>query len=178
MVGELPDAARAGRSGFRTSDPAHPGDVIALVGPFAPDLAASELAKLRGERLPDGLPEIDIAAVRAAQAAVRGAVRSSDVSSAHDIAEGGLLIAVAESCLAGGVGATLELPGASESDLFGEGAGGFVVSGPADALQRLAERADVRVIGTVGGDALVAGDVRATLAELREAHGALAPLFP
>ena len=50
MVGRLPDARRAGRLGF-----AREGDAIALVGPFAPSLAASELAKLRGEALPDGL---------------------------------------------------------------------------------------------------------------------------
>ncbi|MDQ3371839.1 MAG: phosphoribosylformylglycinamidine synthase subunit PurL, partial [Actinomycetota bacterium] len=44
MVGELPDPARAGRAGF-----AREGDLIALVGAFAPTLGASELAKLRGE---------------------------------------------------------------------------------------------------------------------------------
>ena len=71
MVGTLPDAGRAGRLGFLRE-----GDEIALVGPFAPWLPASELAKLLGEPLPDGLPGIDIAAVGAAQAAVREGVRS------------------------------------------------------------------------------------------------------
>ena len=45
IVGKLPDAARAGRLGF-----AQEGDAIALVGPFAPSLVGSELAKLLGER--------------------------------------------------------------------------------------------------------------------------------
>src|SRR6185437_9253369 len=58
MVGLLPDARRAGRLGF-----ARAGEEIALVGPFAPSLVASELAKLRGEALPDGLPETDLEAV-------------------------------------------------------------------------------------------------------------------
>ena len=71
MVGSLPDAARAGRLGF-----ARAGDAIALVGPFTPSLAASELAKLHGQPLPDGLAEIDLDAVLAAQAAVREAVRA------------------------------------------------------------------------------------------------------
>src|SRR4051794_17443173 len=62
MVGELPDPARAGRSGFVRA-----GDTIALAGPFVPQIAGSELAKLRGEELPVGLDPIDIAAVRAAQ---------------------------------------------------------------------------------------------------------------
>jgi phosphoribosylformylglycinamidine synthase len=167
MVGEMPDAARAGKLGFGAD-----GDAIALVGPFTPALPASELAKLRGEALPDGLPEIDIAAVRDAQAAVREAVRSGTLTSAHDIAEGGLLVAVAESCLAGGIGATLE--GArSEAEWFGEGAGGFVVSGPRDVVERLGT-----VIGTVGGDALVFEGGSVALDELREAHAALGVLFP
>ena len=63
-------------------------------------------------------------------------MRAGALSSAHDIAEGGFLVAVAESCLAGGIGATLDL-GASDdpwAHLFGEGPGGFVVSGPREAL--------------------------------------------
>ena len=131
IVGELPDVACAGRSGFLRA-----GDAIALAGPFAPALPGSELAKLRGEALPDGLPAVDIAAVRAAQVAIRDFVRDGSLSSAHDIAEGGLLVAVAESCLAGGLGATLDLgapspatptrtPTASDLDrlLFGESPG-------------------------------------------------------
>ncbi len=104
MVGALPDARRAGRLGF-----ARAGDAIALVGPFAPSLEASELAKLWGWELPDGLPPIDVAAVAAAQAAVRDAVRAGALSSAHDIAEGGLAVALAECCLGGELGARVSL---------------------------------------------------------------------
>ena len=64
------------------------------------------------------------------------------------------------------------------SRLFGEGPGGFVVSGHPGALARLAERVPLDVIGVVGGDALhlVAGgeEIEASLGELREAHGSLA----
>ncbi|MCW3049015.1 MAG: purL, partial [Solirubrobacterales bacterium] len=58
MVGRMPDAARAGRQGF-----ARAGDAIAIAGDFRPSLAASELAKLHGDPLPDGLPPVDIEAV-------------------------------------------------------------------------------------------------------------------
>src|SRR5690348_17073148 len=69
MVGHLPDAARAGRLGF-----AREGDALALVGwSAAPSLAASELAKLWGEPLPDGLPAVDLAAARAVLETVRDA---------------------------------------------------------------------------------------------------------
>src|SRR4051812_9068888 len=148
MVGRLPDARAAGRLGF-----ARAGDAIAIAGAFTPSLSAGELDKLRGEPLPDALPEVDVAAVRRGIEAVREAVRAGALTSCHDIAEGGLLVAIAECCLAGGVGAALAV---GESDdvattLFGEGPGGFVVSGPREAL---AELPGAAVIGEVGGDAL------------------------
>jgi phosphoribosylformylglycinamidine synthase len=101
-------------------------------------------------------------------------VRAGTVASAHDVAEGGILVAVAECCLAGGIGAQLDEAG-SEADLFGEGPGTFVVSGAEAALAALP---GARLIGRVGGDALELAAERWSLAELREAHSALAPLFP
>ena len=62
MVGELPDAARAGRLGF-----AQPGDAVALIAAsgWAPSLAGSELAKLRGEAPEGELPAADLGELRA-----------------------------------------------------------------------------------------------------------------
>jgi phosphoribosylformylglycinamidine synthase len=187
MVGLLPDARRAGRLGF-----ARAGDEVALVGPFAPSLAASELAKLRGQALPDGLAETDMDAVREAQAAVREAVREGTLASAHDIAEGGLAVALAECCLAGGLGAEIALDAGTaaalgaaedaETVLFGEGPGGFLVSGEPGSLERLATRVALRRLGTVGGDSLAIeaageGAILASLEDLSRAHGKLAELF-
>ena len=192
MVGRLPDARRAGRLAF-----AREGDAIALVGPFAPALPAGELAKLRGEPLPAALPDVDIDAVLRAQALVRDAVRDGLIASAHDIAEGGLAVALAECCLAGGLGAQVRLeglPGADGEDaeegafatLFGEGPGGFLLSGPAEALAALDDRArerdvPLRTIGVVGGPELrieLAGEtLAASLPELEAAHDALRELF-
>jgi phosphoribosylformylglycinamidine synthase len=187
MVGLLADARHAGRLGF-----ARAGDEIALVGPFAPSLDASELAKLRGEALPDGLAEIDVDGVREAQAAVREAMSEGALSSAHDIAEGGLAVALAECCLAGGLGAeialgtddaaTLGAEGDAETALFGEGPGGFLLSGEAGALDELARRVPLRRLGTVGGDSLAIeaageGAILASLDDLGRAHGKLAELF-
>ena len=187
MVGLLPDARKAGRLGF-----ARAGEQIALAGPFAPSLGASELSKLRGEPLPDGLAEIDIDAVRAAQDAVREAVRSGALSSAHDIAEGGLAVALAECCLAGAIGAEIELrleqpaAGSPEAALFGEGPGGFLVSGTSDALDVLGEQIAVVRLGAVGGGALTlafdgddgaGGPIALPLEQLAHAHAQLAELF-
>jgi phosphoribosylformylglycinamidine synthase len=156
MVGELPDPDRAGGVAFRAE-----GDAIALVGPFSPSLAGSELAKLRGE-LDRGLPGTGVGAVRRAIEAVRDAVRSGAVVSAHDVSDGGLACAIAECAIGGGIGAKLDLDplvelrgGSGETCLFGEGPGGFVVTGEREALERVGGGdVDVLMIGSVGGDRL------------------------
>jgi phosphoribosylformylglycinamidine synthase subunit PurL len=180
MVGRLPDAHRAGRLGF-----AREGDAIALAGwNAAPSLAASELGKLWGEPLPDGLPAVELDHARGVLEAVRDAVRAGSLTSCHDVAEGGFLVAVAECCLAGDIGATLDLGPSGDPwcHLFGERPAGFVLSAPRGVLDALAQAVPLDVFGTVGGDALelaIAGDTsRWALAELRGAHGALARLFP
>ncbi len=182
MVGTLPDASKAGRMGF-----AHAGDVVAMCGTSDPRLAGSELAKLWGEPLPDGLPAQDVATVKASQEAIRFAVRHGLLTSAHDIAEGGFLVAIAEAALAGGVGAVLDFgPEAATSEeflpyLFGEAVGGFIVSGPREAIEELAERVPTDIFGTVGGDRLeiTGGGLSCSwsLEELRTAHESLAPVF-
>ena len=149
MVGRMPDAARAGRLGFAVE-----GDAIAFAGPFQPSLAGSELAKLRGEPLPDGLPEVDVAAARRTLEAVRDAVRRGELRSAHDVAEGGFAVALAECCISGGLGAQVDFRGsgaALDEQLFGEGAGGFVLSGPRPALAALAREIPLTFVGVVGG---------------------------
>jgi len=171
MVGRLPDADRVPRLGF-----ARTGDQVALVGPFTPSLPAGELAKLRGEPLPDGLPDFDLAELVRTIEAVREAMRGGAIASAHDIAEGGLAVALAECCLAGGVGARVSV-GGDEAALFGEAPGGFVLSGEEAALRELGSRAPVSIIGEVGGEQLEIDGLRVSLGELGEAHGGLAECF-
>jgi phosphoribosylformylglycinamidine synthase II len=177
MVGRLPDPQRAAPIGF-----AREGDTIGFCGEFHAALPGSELAKLRGEPLPDSLPAPDLGKARAAHGAVREAVRAGELSSCHDVAEGGFLVAVAEACIAGRLGATIEGPDEDELMwLFGEGPrGGFIVSGSRDSIDRLGERTPMTVFGTVGGEALeVTGPKGFTLSldDLRDAHGGLAAAF-
>jgi phosphoribosylformylglycinamidine synthase II len=142
MVGKLPHASRAGRLGFSRA-----GDQIALVGPFEPSAVGSELDKLRGRPPVGELPATDAGRVRVAHEAVRARVRSGAFRSAHDVAEGGVAVALAECCIAGGLGASVRLP--HWLDPFEEAPGrAFIVSGPAEAL------AGFVVVGEVGGEAL------------------------
>jgi phosphoribosylformylglycinamidine synthase len=169
MVGELPDPARTCGSAFVKE-----GDAIALLGPFAPTLAGSELAKLRGE-LDSGLPQPDIAAVASACAAVRGAVRAGKLSSAHDISDGGLSCATAECAIAAGIGCRIDLQplrerGCSpEEALFGEAPGGFLLSGDRDTLSALG----ATLIGEAGGSTIeVAAGDRSFTVDVGTAKGA------
>ncbi len=174
MVGAVPDPERAAGAGFSTE-----GHTVALVCSPAGtvSLSGSQLAKLHGEELPDRLPEIDVTGTRHVIEAVRDAVRDGELASAHDVAEGGLAVALAECCIEGGIGATISLPSYELEALFGEGAGRFLVSGPAEALESLAELATP--IGAVGGEVLqIDRRWMWTLDELREAFGALALAFP
>jgi phosphoribosylformylglycinamidine synthase subunit PurL len=159
VVGQLPDAARAGQLGFAAE-----GDAIALVGPFQPSRRGSELAKLQGLAPAGPLPLMDKQAVRDAHEAVRDGVRSGALHNAHDIAEGGFGVALAECCVAGGIGARVELP--HGLDLFGEAPGcGFIVSGPESALDGF------DVIGRVGGESLeILGVLSVPVADLAQAR--------
>src|SRR5215207_8995068 len=173
MVGELPDAVRAGRLGF-----AQAGDSIALIAAsgWAPSLSGAELAKLRGAAPAGELPAADLGELRAVHAAIRQAVRSGALRSAHDVAEGGVAVALAECCVAGGLGAEVTVD-TTEETLFGEGPGAFVVTGARDAFAAFGAAA--AVIGIVGGDELrIAGALALAVSRLADVHaGGLAALL-
>jgi phosphoribosylformylglycinamidine synthase len=174
MVGELPDPAQVAGGAF-----VNEGDAIGLIGPFEPNLAGSELAKQRGE-LKMGLPEPKIADVAAACMIVRDAVRAGKLASAHDVSDGGLAVAIAECAIAGNVGCETNVEhlrerGAQPTEaLFGEGPGGFLVSGDRSDLEQLG----AVLVGIVGGEriSIGAGDrsLSVSLAEAREAWASLA----
>jgi phosphoribosylformylglycinamidine synthase len=180
MVGELPDPDRAGSLGLSA------GDAIAVLGPFAPSLAGSELAKRRGDLGP-GLPALPADLVRAAIELVREGVRAGMLGCAHDISDGGLACALAECALAGGVGLRadldpmVELRGLSgETCLFGEGPGGFVVAGERAAIEELVASVGDQgalLIGDAGGDRIeisaAEADVSITLADAERAWRSL-----
>ncbi|HET8566018.1 MAG TPA: phosphoribosylformylglycinamidine synthase subunit PurL [Solirubrobacterales bacterium] len=153
MVGELPDPARVAGAAF-----ADEGDAIGLIGPFEPNLAGSEMAKQRGA-LGMGLPQPDVAAVAAACATVRDAVRAGRLASVHDVSDGGLATALAECAIAGELGCEANLNHlrergcTPEEALFGEGAGGFLVSGDRAVLEDLG----AVLLGTVGGEGISVG---------------------
>ena len=157
MVGEVLDPGRCGGRIWEE------GDAIALIGPFDPSLAGSELEKLRGQLGP-GLPAVEIGEVGESIALVREAVSEGEVVCATDVSDGGIFTALAELAIKAGVGFRCDLVGlmartecAAEDALFGEGPGGFILAGRRQSLEALGGRGvPVELIGSVGGGALFA----------------------
>jgi phosphoribosylformylglycinamidine synthase len=144
------------------------GEELWLIGEDAvPHLGQSLwLREMHGRE--DGPPPVvDLSAERAAGEYVARLIAERRVRAVHDVSDGGLLVAVAEMALAGGLGAVLEPLGGHEA--FGEGQGRYVVSLAAGAALGDAP-VPVRRLGAVGGET-VAG---VSLTALRAAHqGAL-----
>jgi phosphoribosylformylglycinamidine synthase subunit PurL len=160
MAGLLEDAEARGTQWFQEA-----GDRIALIGPEAVSLGGSEYLWTLHGRMAGRLAPLDLDLERAVQGACRAAIEGRLLRSAHDCAEGGLAVTVAECCVSGGapLGAVLELPAGAERDdlaLFGEGPSRIVVSVPASAARALEAlllefAVPWRWIGKVGGDRLI-----------------------
>ena len=136
MVGLVPDVAQVGSQGWQAE-----GDVIYLLGLPLDDstphlsLGGSEyLAAIHG-RVAGKPPIVDFDLERRVQMVTREGIRRGWVRSAHDCAEGGLAIALAESCIANQFGAAINLGLTNDSlkrrwdeILFAESASRILVS--------------------------------------------------
>jgi phosphoribosylformylglycinamidine synthase len=171
MAGILDDAEARSTQWFAT-----PGDRVALLGPEAVSLGGSELLWVRERRIAGRLAPLDLAVERAVQEACRAAIGARLLGSAHDCAEGGLAVALAECCVSGPrpVGAAIDLAsigGRPDLTLFGEGPSRVVVSVKAEAVRHFEQlmsefRVPWRFIGTVGGERLVVGAGGVSLVDL------------
>ena len=103
-------------------------------------LAGSSYLQVRHGLCTGRPPRTDLALEKQVQAALRGAIQAGQVSAAHDLSDGGLLVALAEMAIASGCGAQLELPATGlrlERLLFAEGGARVLVSVPADQVEPL-----------------------------------------
>jgi phosphoribosylformylglycinamidine synthase len=123
-------------------------------------------------------------AERAAASLLAGAARAGLLDAAHDVSDGGLAVALAESCLAGGHGCRVSLPGDPFTFLFSESAARFVVAVTPGSEAEFAARCAAHGVpaaplGTAGGDRQeVAGGFAVPLDELAATHqGVLPALF-
>jgi phosphoribosylformylglycinamidine synthase subunit PurL len=156
MVGVVEDLDHVTTAAFAAA-----GDAIVLLGRNTAELGGSEYLKVVHGRVAGDAPSVDLAGEAALQKTLLEAIRAGFVRSAHDTAEGGLAVALAECAFAGGEGLAFGVDVSVEDDLpaeallFGEAQGRALVScaaGDVDRVLTIAASHDVpaRRIGTVG----------------------------
>jgi len=171
MVGVVPDLDRLPTSFFR-----QPGDRLVLLGEDRDEHGGSAYLRwLHGiER--GRPPAVDLEAEARLAELLRTVAFNGVARSSHDLAEGGLLVALAEACFDRELGARVEVP-LEGAALFSESQGRALVACAPDQLDRLLRAAEsfgvpAREIGEVGGETLAvqsAGEtLEAPVAELRE----------
>ena len=184
MVGVIDDVTQRCTAGFRDE-----GDLIALVGPVGAELDGSEYQRIAHRVNAGTPPHLDLDLERRVHGFVLDAIAAGLLHSAHDCAEGGIAIAIAESCLLGDIGAWVGIDELGEDAglntgaagiLFGESQSRFVISFAREALVRLHELAGrhsvpFRGLGSVGGERVgVTRCIDVSLADVRRVHeGAL-----
>jgi phosphoribosylformylglycinamidine synthase len=162
------------------------GDPIYLLGRTRDELAGSAWAETIHGHLGGRPPLVDLEAEKALAEVLLRASRRGVLRSAHDLADGGLAMAVVESCLRRGFGATLDFPADADAFalLFSESAARALVSvRPAAAEDLLALCADAGVpvirLGTVSAadeaEVAVTGQFRLPLSRIREAWSRTLP---
>ena len=152
MVGLLDNVDLATTIGFKQA-----GDVIYVIGATQASFNGSEIQKMQTGTIDGQLFEFDDAAEMAAQTLVRQAIGQQLLASAHDLAEGGLIVGLLESSFAGQLSFNVNTNLAT-SYLFAETPSRFVVSVAADkvaAFEALAGDLATRIGDVTTGDDVV-----------------------
>jgi len=132
------------------------GDFVILIGETREELGASEYLDVIHNLVTGDVPELDLELERKAQDYILDIIRKGLVRSAHDLGDGGLAVALAESCIAGELGAevSLDLDMRADALLFGESQTRFMLSADGASTDKIVELAanqglEAAVIGKV-----------------------------
>ena len=124
MVGLIKDTKDVTTQSFKAA-----GDLIYVLGETKADFGGSELQKMLEGSISGKAPSLDLEVEKAYQKAVLEAIRAGVVESAHDLAEGGLAVAVAESLISSkNLGAKVEVTADAVTALFSESQSRFLLS--------------------------------------------------
>lgn len=161
MVGLMEDVKRVIQPGFKNA-----GDLIALLGATHDDLSISEYASVCGVQSDDArVPTLDLEAELAVQTACLRAAEAGVLRSAHDCADGGLAIALAECCFSSlnreVFGADIDITGDYDvaTRLFSETPSRIIISFDESSLGDIEEivaaaGCPMTLLGNVGSDRL------------------------
>jgi phosphoribosylformylglycinamidine synthase II len=173
-VGLIEDASKTARIAFPAADL-----TILMIGEAKGEIGRSiYLREIHGAEK-GAPPEVDLKAERRNGDFVRGLITGGAVAACHDISDGGLLVALAEMAMAGGIGAALDLP-AETGLLFGEDQARYIIAtATPEAIEAKAGAASVpiRRLGITGGDALTLAGDSIAVAALKDAHEGWLPAY-
>lgn len=151
MVGLIEDTAHITTQAFK-----HAGDAVILLGSTYAEFGGSELQKLVEGTISGKPPVLNLEVEHAVQQVTLGAIQAGLVQSAHDLAEGGLAAALAESAISGGKGVSIQahFEGSATTFLFAESQSRILLSvseGHVAQVLELAKQAGVeaQVLGSV-----------------------------
>lgn len=154
MVGLIEDVDHITTQSFKAE-----GDVIVLLGDTYAELHGTEYQKVFHKEISGRPPQIDLDKEQRVQRLTLQAIRKGLVQSAHDLADGGLAVALAESAIAGGLGAEIVWEDSLRMDqaLFSESQSRILLSVKRDALNELiqlavAQGVTATELGKVGGN--------------------------
>ncbi|MCF3099995.1 phosphoribosylformylglycinamidine synthase subunit PurL [Streptomyces roseoverticillatus] len=178
VLGVIDDVDR--RTPIAFSDEGH---LLYLLGDTKEELGGSAWSQVVHDHLGGLPPAVDLDREKLLGEILISASRDGMVDAAHDLSDGGLIQALAESCLRGGKGARVVVPDGIDPFvlLFSESAGRAVVAVPRSEELRFTDMCGARGlpaarIGVVDGEAIdIQGQFSIPLAELREAHEATIP---
>jgi phosphoribosylformylglycinamidine synthase len=179
-VGLLRDVTKMATVPFKRE-----GDVVIVIGETKGHLGQSIYLREIEGREEGPAPKVDLALEKKHGDFVRGLIEQGRVDTCHDVSDGGLLVAVAEMAMAGGIGASIGLAGLAGAIAFwyGEDQGRYVIAAPFAEADRIIEEAraayiPVAALGKTGGDRLVLEDSDSiAVSTLRAAHEAWFPNF-
>ena len=145
MVGLIEDVEHITTQNFKTA-----GDLIYVIGGAEAEFGGSELQKLLNGKIFGKAPSIDLAVESSRQEQILAAIQAGVVASAHDISEGGLAVAIAESTFGPSeVGATITIEGNEVVSLFSETQSRFLLSVKPEHKVQFEALVDAKLIGTV-----------------------------
>jgi len=145
MVGLVQNLKDATTQNFKQA-----GDFIYLLGETEVEFGGSELQKFIHGEIFGKAPAIDLDKEKSYQDQVLTAIRAGVVASAHDVAEGGISVALAESVMgAEGLGAEVSLEGEKVTALFSESQSRFILSVKPEQQEQFERLTDAVLIGKV-----------------------------
>lgn len=177
MVGLIEDVSKTVTSYFKNED-----DIIALIGntDFSSSIGGSEYLSMHHGLVKGDAPEIDLEKEHALIKTLIELAKSRAINSAHDLADGGLAVAIAESCLINRnipLGCTVNIKRHDRQDfvLFNESQSRAVISFSPQMEAKVKDichkmGSGIEILGKVGGGSVRINDIEIPLETAKDAY--------